>query len=291
MARRKFLGTTEDRIITPAGAGIVGERIGFWLDPARSNRVTDLTTPDGTSIVELTTDQAGYPLIADGTPVNYIFGPATGLGFMWMGSLDNASPLKLVTTWEPGISADQKGVAGGVATLDGSGVVEQQIAAGLILGQLDYSQLPDHSIYPTTDQVPSLEETFVSVTLGNPAGGHNFPDTRSREVPVLSAPFPLTILSAHLLCNARIEADPSNYWTLNLFRGDTSATPDNHLMASKSSADQTIRRDVGWPFDVLFDPTHRHLGVNETMHFQPVPTGSPGDLAGPNILTVRYARQ
>lgn len=146
--------------------------------------------------------------------------------------------------------------------------------------------------YADETEVPSLEETLFSVPVLNPAGGFDFPDTRSREVPLLVAPFPLTVLSLNLVFNSSTDSSGSDFWTFNLLRSTAVPPAGNRLIATKDTSGDKIHRDIGWDLSsVLFDPAERKLGVNETLQLQPVPTGSPGNLGGPIIATVRYARQ
>lgn len=155
----------------------------------------------------------------------------------------------------------------------------------------------DLSAQARKDQVPSIEETLTATTLlwdGQTNPIHLAPGTAGatgRNCPILTAPFPLIVLSCDVAFNGAITASATNYWTLRLRRHNTLS--DRVDIVSKSLAGGIVNTLLTQNFDdEVWDPDNRLLGVGQTLGFWAIPTGTPAStIEGPSVVTVRYARQ
>ncbi|MGH3500927.1 MAG: hypothetical protein ACRDQA_08540 [Nocardioidaceae bacterium] len=152
------------------------------------------------------------------------------------------------------------------------------------------TQIGGSSLYAVRTEVPSIEETLVSmvVSWGQAADPRDMvASDGNRNCPVLVAPYPLTILSVDMVFNADIASNANNYWTLQVCHG-----PAN-VIVEKTSHDEAITNGQGWSFDSqVFDPGRRTFDEGDVLYVVCLAaTGSPSDLLGPSTITVRYARQ
>lgn len=154
----------------------------------------------------------------------------------------------------------------------------------------------DLSAYARKDQVPSIEETLVSVVPMFKGQAQPFqvdPATVSvgRNCPIFTAPYPLIVLSCDVVINGALTASASNYWQLKLRRHNTLS--DRVDIVTKNLDDGLVNTFQPINFDSdVWDAGNRKLGVGQTLAFWVLGVGSPPDtLEGPMSVTVRYARQ
>ncbi|MGH3499753.1 MAG: hypothetical protein ACRDQA_02450, partial [Nocardioidaceae bacterium] len=187
------------------------------------------------------------------------------------------------------VAASTRGQAGGVAALDGSGLLDTGYYGSKMVGTFDPSNVPPLPLYPTKEEVPSLEDIFTTVMLLDKGDSL----TARHEFAVFPAPMPLQVLSVDLTFNGAVAESDTDYWTFTLSKtieGNTNLT-----IATKTTQPypdgEGIPGDWGWPIDSgAYDPTNSVLGRRDCLTLVVDPTGSPNALKGRCVASVRYAR-
>ena len=268
MSRRTFGGRSETVITDSAG-----NRLADWpvqvYNAREGTQLTDLREMNNDPIAELRTQPS---TAGDAGRIRRFRGP-DNVTTIWYRMVDSQARV----VWWPDFCHEATDTA--FAAQAAASTAQSAAEAA----QSDIDDLVNSESFARRTEVPSIEDVFTAAALiSEDTGSALFKASDgSAFAYVLTAPYPLYVMSA-VLCPIRtIAASGSAYWSAVLHK--TSAD-----IATIDSRDGwTQYTSVDYDADV-FDPTNRVLAQGESLWIQMVPTGSPGDvMVG---AAVRYAR-
>ncbi|SEO39708.1 hypothetical protein [Trujillonella endophytica] len=163
--------------------------------------------------------------------------------------------------------------------------------------------VPDPQVYARRDEVPSLEETAVSVPLlwsvqPGPAGDLSN-RTSNVNAPLLVLPFPWRLLSVDFVFDLglgveRYPASDDDYWTFALLNASHSRpTRRISTYATRtvlSGGAEPIVQRRRWAPAGTMDAEARVFDTDGALYLNATRTGTPPTLVGPSLATLRYAR-